>query len=67
MSSTISLLIKNKLDAKDATTTLKIDSESPLETIKEKLHQEFGILKKNRFVFLFTKKVLYEKKPPKDL
>ena len=67
MSNTISLFIKNKLDTKDTTTTLKIDSESPLATIKEKLHEEFSIPKKNRFVFLFNKKVLDEKKTLKEL
>ncbi len=67
MSNMISLLIKNKLDIKDTTTTLKIDSKSPLATIKEKLYEEFSIPKKNRFVFLFNKKVLDEKKTPAEL
>ncbi|MFX1518768.1 MAG: hypothetical protein ACFFCD_02440 [Promethearchaeota archaeon] len=67
MSSSISLLVKNKLDTSDRSVTLEIDPAQPLNIIKEILHEEFDIPKSHEFVFLLNKKVVDDKKAPEEL
>ncbi len=65
--SSILLQVRNKLDTLDRSTTLEMDPTQPFTTIKETLREEFSILKKTKFVFLFNKKIIDEKKTPIEL